>query len=436
MRQDALHEVDLDTPVSAGEELTLLLEITRSHNGSCAAEIIRPRLEGPGGTLDLSAIRRFAEANGWGRLSRSLDNDGKPITDRGEAVAESLWCHAPARLAWVVPPGYDRFRARVVCRHHAEGYRARVEVRSPPADLTPGLRALHQVVAFDIPKIGAYAAGFPNHGDAKSALVARMTADWLAGQQQPNGSWPRTCGYTGDAYDTAWAGLGLLAQQDPAHEAHIRRAAEYIAFDAPEDGWAVPGALKVMFLSEYWLRTRDDRILTALQSQVERLQGEMVYGDWNGGHGHNPGYGGSGRLHRRIAPHPRLRAGRAHPGPGRAGLVRRMLARAQELAPDGFIPYGRGPAPAPSSPIWRAAAPTRPPRALPHRLDHRRRPAALHRQLRRHVRPRCRRRHGPGPRHPDPLALLGTARRRRRVARGPRAPSGRPALEIHPAALP
>ncbi len=72
----ALQEFELDAPVQAGEELTLLLELTRKHNGSCAAELIRPRLEGPAGVLDLSEVRRFSQASGWGGISRSVDHAG------------------------------------------------------------------------------------------------------------------------------------------------------------------------------------------------------------------------------------------------------------------------------------------------------------------------------------------------------------------------
>ncbi len=340
IRQDALREVELDVPVKTAEELTLLLELTRKHNGSCAADLIRPRLEGPAGSLDLSAVSRLSEANGWRSLRRKVDNDDRDIQYKGKAVAESLWIHAPCHLTWTIPPGYDRFRATVVCRSPAEGYRARVRVRSA-ASLPPAFQAHHQVVAFDIPRIGSYGKGAPNHDDAKSALVARMIAAWLADQQQPDGSWKRTAGYTHNGYDTAWAGLGLLAQADPKYEAHIRKAADYLAFRCPQDGWAIPNSLMVMFLSEYWLRTHDDRILTALQSQVERLRSEMVYGDYVSGHGHVPGYRGTGvstgGSHIALA----FTLANQTPVKVESRLVDRMLARAQELAPDGFIPYGR-----------------------------------------------------------------------------------------------
>ena len=341
LRQGGLTEVELDAKVAAGDELTTLLELTREHNGSCWADLIRPRLEGPVGTLDLSNVRRLSQATGWGQIRRGQDDDGKEIAYKGKAVPESLWSHAPGHLTWTVPTGYDRFRATVVCRKPALGYRVRVTVRELTGALPPHLKSLHRVVAFDIPRIGAYGPHAPTSEDAKSVMVARMTAAWLADQQQPDGSWQRTCGYTHNGYDTAWAALGLLAQGDPAYDGHIRKAAEYLAFRCPQDAWAIPTSMGIIFLSEYWLRTHDDRVLVALQSQVDRLRGEMVYGDWNAGHGHNPGYRGggvsTGGSHTALA----FAVASLTPVKAEPNLVDRMLARAQELAPDGFVPYGR-----------------------------------------------------------------------------------------------
>jgi hypothetical protein len=341
LRGGGLKEVELDVPVIPGQELTLCLDLTRDGNGSCGAELIQPRLEGAGGSLDLSALRRSAESNGWGKITRGADSGGKPIVYKGKPEDQSIWAHAPAQLGWTIPEGYTRFRATLVGNPSATGYRARVMSRLTPRSMPAVFQPMHQVVSFNIPKIGNYVRGFPNKGDTKSALVAKMTAAWLAGQQQEDGSWKRTCGYTHNGYDTAWAGLGLLAQGDPAFDSHIRKAAEFLAFRSAQDRWVVPNSMMIAFLAEYWLKTKDDRILIALQTQVERLQTEMVYGDWNSGHGDTPGYAGTGvsigGSHLALA----MTLANLTPAKVEPGLVDKMLARAQELGPDGFIPYGR-----------------------------------------------------------------------------------------------
>lgn len=341
MRGGGLLEVELDVPVTEGQELTAYLELTRDHNGSCGGTFIRPRLEGPAGTMDLSAARRISEVSGYGKITRSNDQGGKPITYKDKPVAESILLHAPGQLGWVVPKGYNRFRTTLVANPAAHGFKARLAGRTSPRGLPPALTGVAKTVSFNIPKIGNYVRGFPNNGDAKSAMVAKMTAAWLADQQQPDGSWKRTCGYTHAGYDTAWAGLGLMSQGDPAYDGNIRKAAEYVAFRSPQDHWAVPSAMMISFLSEYYLRTGDKSILVALQTQVERMQGQMIYGDWNSGHGGTPGYRGTGvsigGSHSTLA----LALANLTPAKVEPGIVDRMLARAQELGPDGYIPYGR-----------------------------------------------------------------------------------------------
>jgi hypothetical protein len=88
----------------------------------------------------------------------------------------------------------------------------------------------------------------------KTANIIAQQSAWLATQQMPDGSWQRPRGYTSNHYDTAWAGLGLMATGDTAFAPHIRKAAHFLAFEAKPDGWAVPSSVVVIFLSEYWLR--------------------------------------------------------------------------------------------------------------------------------------------------------------------------------------
>lgn len=192
-----------------------------------------------------------------------------------------------------------------------------------------------------LPKMGSFADGFPG-GCVKTANIIAQQSAWLAAQQQDDGSWQRPHGYTSNHYDTAWAGLGLMATGDKHFDPQIRKAAEFLAFKAKPDGWAVPSSAVAIFLGEYWLRYRDDRILPSLEGWVNCLLIESMTGDYTAGHGHNPGYRGTG-----------VSTGGSHAAAAFAvasktpvhfdtTLLDRMLFRVQQLAPDGHVPYGRG----------------------------------------------------------------------------------------------
>jgi len=98
----------------------------------------------------------------------------------------------------------------------------------------------------------------------------------------------------------------------------------------------------VVFLSEYWLRYQDDSMLAGLRVWVDCLLTESMTGDYTVGHGHNPGYRGTGVS--TGGSHVALALAMAEKTPVGVDkeIIDRMLFRVQQLAPDGFVPYGRG----------------------------------------------------------------------------------------------
>ena len=163
------------------------------------------------------------------------------------------------------------------------------------------------------------------------------SSEWLARQQQDDGSWPRFEGYTGRHYDTAWAGLALMATGDAKYDDAIRRGAEYVAFRAASDEWSIPSACALLFLSEYWLRYHDDRVVPAIRVWADRIVREYVQGDYTAGHGFNPGYRGTGisigASHVALA----LAVANRTPVHIDGDLIDAMLEQVQMIAPGGFV---------------------------------------------------------------------------------------------------
>lgn len=336
-----LTETHIDLPVTPGEEITVQLEVTRGNNGHCHAELIEPVFIGTEGEMPMAQISMTSQDSGWGGVHIGSQHDGGKITYDGRTVENAVWYHAPGQLSWKVPEGVERFRAVLRSRENANGQRVVVRSSTVEAQLPKELRPIHEVVSFEIPRIGSFQEGnFPERCP-KSDLVARMTAAWLADKQRPDGSWRRAAGYTHNGYDTAYAGLGLLSTGNPEYEDHIRKAAHYIAFQFPQDDWAIPHSMLVMFLAEYWLRTGDDEILPSLQSLVGIATSEFIAGDWTAGHKRHPGYGGwglsAGGSHMALA----VALAELTPVEIEPYLLRNILDRVQELAPTGYVPYGR-----------------------------------------------------------------------------------------------
>ena len=280
-----------------------------------------------GEEIPLHTLKARRKQTGWARIK--ID----------EAKAD-WWVHAHSVLEFDVPQG--QWTLSGSGKPSGGGtVVASLEVRDSqtalPQEITPHISN----ISFQIPKIGSFAQGFP-YNCRKTANTVAITAAWLAKQQLPDGSFPRPHGYTSRHYDTGWAGLALMATGNKQFDPNIRKAAHWLARSETHDGWAVPAGAALLFLGEYWLRHRDDKVLNGLQNWVDRVCSEMIYGDMTAGHGHNPGYRGTGVSVGGSALAAALAVATKTPAQVPDGLVDRMLARAQELGPDGFLPYGRG----------------------------------------------------------------------------------------------
>jgi len=105
-----LQEVDVD--VRGAERLWLVVTEGAHGNGYDWADWLEPRFEGPQGTTRL-VERDWLEARaGWGDTRRGLNCEGGPLVVEGRTLTDGIGTHARSEIAFAVPPGAERFRAR------------------------------------------------------------------------------------------------------------------------------------------------------------------------------------------------------------------------------------------------------------------------------------------------------------------------------------
>ena len=197
-------------------------------------------------------------------------------------------------------------------------------------------------VELELPKIGSFGDKFDPHGE-KARNYSNILAHRLAGQQQLNGSWSGRKSYGSNTFYTSICALGLMSTGNPQYQSHIRNAAHYVA-NATWGKWTYIAGMRLTFLSEYYLRTKDKSIIPGLKLHIAEAHA-FVLGDYTAGHSRNkPGYGGGGW----IGGGGMIACGLAtasHTGLTSTEdemLLDKMLERAQQLAPGGKIPYARG----------------------------------------------------------------------------------------------
>ncbi len=279
-----------------------------------------------GRVLALHELRRTVSNNGYGRIR--IDEE------------KNVWnVHAPCEFAFLAPDGEWTLEGRMGARNIAT-VELKVETIARP-QLPDGLAPYIREIEFEIPQVGSFGERF-DPASPKLAATGEILAHRLLVQQQDNGSWAGVYSYARPSFYTSMCGLGLLAAADPAYEASIRRAAHYVAYEGGKDTWAYVAGTRPIFLAEYYLRTRDESILDGLREAVAHAK-SFVLPDYTAGHKHHPGYGGSGYIGGGGTISCALALAAQTPAGTDADreLLDAMLARAQELAPQGGIPYGR-----------------------------------------------------------------------------------------------
>ncbi len=211
---------------------------------------------------------------------------------------------------------------------------------TPPAQWKPYIKK----VRVPVDRTGSFGREFDPDG-LKVRNYSAMLALGLLQQQKEDGRWsPRTGAYSGPTLCTSMCGLGLMATGDPGYDDAIRKAAYFVAEHGGRTTWTYIDSFEVVFLAEYYLRTRDPVIFGRLELLALNLT-KYLQPDYLAGHKSGPGYSGYGW----IGPSGVLAAAWAlcsHTPIGENDELMynldRLLERASEIGPAGKLPYGRG----------------------------------------------------------------------------------------------
>jgi len=142
--------VDLDVDIAGTNAMWLVVTSGLLGNGCDWSDWIEPRLVGPQGELHLATVPwRHASAE-WGSAQVGKNANGGPLAIGGTSYADGIGTHAVSEIAYDLPKGYRRFRARAGLDDGgtSQGGRPDVEfqvwtkVEADPAEVAETARAL------------------------------------------------------------------------------------------------------------------------------------------------------------------------------------------------------------------------------------------------------------------------------------------------------
>lgn len=235
----------------------------------------------------------------------------------------------------VVPSGNWLLKGNISVKKNSS---VKIETLTTP-DYPESFKPYLKTVELKLPKIGSFGSDF-NPNSEKARNYSKMLAHRLAIQQNEDGSWLAKS-YGTPAFYTAICGVALMSTNDQQYSDNIRKAAYYVA-NGPWDKWTYTYGMRLTFLAEYYLRTKDKGILPGLKLHLAESR-QYILADYTAGHGNSPGYGGSGY----IGGGGMLACGLAvasHTPAASAEdkiILDKMLERVQEISPSGKVPYGR-----------------------------------------------------------------------------------------------
>ncbi len=154
-----------------------------------------------------------------------------------------------------------------------------------------------------LPRSTSFSFSDPKSCSKRKSFLSGI-AEYLVNVQQPNGRWKPGVGGDADVYTTAFCGLVLLANNDPAHLSAIKKALEFVKMASidkinpsnPKTGpknWQT--AANGIFLAEYQLATGDTEYFDDLKKCCDLLAKRVTEKGTMGHHFSIP-YSGGGLI--------------------------------------------------------------------------------------------------------------------------------------------
>ena len=324
-----------DIEVSEDGYLTLETHHFDNNLGGDGSLWMDVTLKGDYGTKKLFDIPWESAAAGYGRAAIEENKEFK-----GKKYDKALNLHAHGSAVWKLPKGTKQVKGKFSAASYGK-----VQPIVSHTNLAFPLTGVHKdklvKLRFPIGKAGSFSSTYPKNCP-KSELTAKRHTAWLAAQQRENGSWPRLHGYTSDGWDTAWCALALMSSGDSQYDEKVRKAAYRIAYDTTPSEWIAERAMRLIFLSEYYLRTKDSEIVAGIQAAYHQVIA-CCKTDYMAGHKVNGfGYGIAGQHY--GTGHMALAVAMATKTPITFDkkLAFGIIKHAGEVCVNGTYAYGRG----------------------------------------------------------------------------------------------
>ncbi len=108
--RSGVHEVELD--VKGAEKLWLVVAPGEHGIDYDWGDWLEGRFEGPAGVQPLSDLGWLEARSGWGTTNQGKNCEGGPLQVEGQKYTDGIGTHARSEIAFAVPAGAERFRAR------------------------------------------------------------------------------------------------------------------------------------------------------------------------------------------------------------------------------------------------------------------------------------------------------------------------------------